>query len=76
MKALNVRLSDEVVELLERREGELRDMSVNTIVNVAVRRMLTSGESKVVPADDETVAAAVKRIIARDSSILEALKNL
>jgi hypothetical protein len=74
MKALTVRLNDEVAELIEQRDGELRDMSINTLVNVAVRRMLVPGQSRAVDADDAVVSAALKRVMARDAKILEALK--
>jgi hypothetical protein len=76
MKAITVRLSDEVVKLIDDRGGEMRDMSVNTLVNVAVRRMLLPDQNRAVSADDDDVAAAVKRVMARDAKILEALKNI
>jgi hypothetical protein len=76
MKALTVRLNDEVAGLIEQRDGELRDMSINTLVNVAIRRMLLPDQNRAVAADDEVVAAALKRVMARDAKILEALKNI
>ncbi|MHB8231055.1 MAG: hypothetical protein ACYDG0_09790 [Vulcanimicrobiaceae bacterium] len=76
MKALTIRLNDEVAELIERREGELRDMSINTLVNVAVRRMLLPDHNRAVAADDDAVTAALERVMARDAKILEALKNI
>lgn len=76
MKSLTVRLSDDVATLIEQRDGELRDMSINTLVNLAVRRMLAPDQHRAVAADDEAVAAALKRIMARDAKILEALKNI
>lgn len=72
---MTVRFSDEVAELLDQREGELREMSVNTLVNVAVRRMLAPDPNKATQASDEAVASALKRVMQRDASILEALKN-
>ncbi len=76
MKALTVRLNDEVATLIDQRDGELRDMSINTLVNVAVRRMLVPDQNQAVAANDDVVAAALKRVMARDSEILEALKNI
>jgi len=76
MRALTVRLNDEVSKLMDERDGELRDMSINTLVNVAVRRMLAPEQSHVVAASDEEVATALKRVLARDAKILEALKNI
>ncbi len=76
MKAFTVRLVDEVAKLIEQRAGELSDMSINTLVNVAVRRMLASDQNRAVEAGDDTVAAALKRVTARDNKILEALKNI
>jgi hypothetical protein len=76
MKALTVRLNDEVATLIEQRDGELRDMSINTLVNVAVRRMLVPDQNRAVAAGDDVVAAALKRVMARDAKILEALKNI
>jgi hypothetical protein len=76
MRALTVRLNDEVAKLIDQRDGELRDMSINTLVNVAVRRMLDPEQNRAVSADDDEVAAALKRVIARDAKILEALKNI
>jgi hypothetical protein len=76
MKALTVRLNDEVADLIEQRDGELRDMSINTLVNVAVRRMLVPDQNRAVEANDDVVAAALKRVMARDAKILEALKNI
>ena len=76
MKAVTVRFSDEVAELLDHRVGELSEMSVNTLVNVAVRRMLETDNHKVAAADDEAVTTALKRVMARDAKILEALKNI
>ncbi|MHB8144791.1 MAG: hypothetical protein ACYDEW_04040 [Vulcanimicrobiaceae bacterium] len=76
MKALTIRLNDEVAELIERREGELRDMSINTLVNVAVRRMLLPDHNRAVAVDDDAVTAALERVMARDAKILEALKNI
>ncbi|MGA8099712.1 MAG: hypothetical protein WB810_13745 [Candidatus Cybelea sp.] len=76
MKALTVRLSDDVAKLIEQRAGELSDMSINTLVNVAVRRMLVPDQNRAVDADDDAVAAALKRVIARDAKIFEALKNI
>jgi len=76
MKALTVRLNDEVADLIEQRDGELRDMSINTLVNVAVRRMLVPDRNRAVEANDDVVAAALKRVMVRDATILEALKNI
>ncbi|HVA27531.1 MAG TPA: hypothetical protein VNF68_05090 [Candidatus Baltobacteraceae bacterium] len=76
MKALNIRFNDEVAELIENREGELRDLSINTLVNVAVRRMLSADSAQAVRADDDAVAAALGRVMSRDAKILEALKNI
>jgi hypothetical protein len=76
MKVLTVRLSDEVAKLIEQRGGELSDMSVNTLVNVAVRRMLVPDQNRALEADDDAVAAALKRLMARDAKIFEALKNI
>ncbi len=76
MKALTVRLNDEVAKLIEQRDGELRDMSINTLVNVAVRRMLVPDQNRAVAADDDVVAAALERVMTRDAKILEALKNI
>ena len=76
MKALTVRLNDEVATLIEQRDGELRDMSINTLVNVAVRRMLVPDQNRAVAANDDVVAAALKRVMARDAEVLEALKNI
>jgi hypothetical protein len=76
MKTLTVRLNDEVANLIEQRDGELRDMSINTLVNVAVRRLLVPGQNRAVEANDDVVAAALKRVMARDAPILEALKNI
>jgi hypothetical protein len=76
MKALTIRLNDEVEELIEHRDGELRDMSVNTLVNVAVRRMLAPAQDRGTTADDADVTAALRRVMARDAKILEALKNI
>ncbi|GAC1392298.1 MAG: hypothetical protein NVSMB31_10270 [Vulcanimicrobiaceae bacterium] len=76
MKSLNIRFNDEVAELIEHRKGELSDMSVNTLVNVAVRRMLTVESVKSVSADDAAVVSALERVMSRDASILEALKHL
>jgi hypothetical protein len=76
MRALTVRLNDEVAKLIDQRDGELRDMSINTLVNVAVRRMLDPDQNRAVNAADEEVSAALKRVIARDAKILEALKNI
>ena len=76
MKPMTVRFSDEVAELLDRREGELREMSVNTLVNVAVRRMLAPDRNKATEASDEAVTSALKRVMQRDATILEALKNI
>lgn len=75
MKSLTVRLNNEVAKLLEQREGEMRDMSINTLVNVAVRRMLLPDQNRAVAADDDAVTAALKRVMARDAKILEALEN-
>lgn len=76
VKPMTVRFSDEVAELLDRREGELREMSVNTLVNVAVRRMLAPDRNKATEASDEAVASALKRVMQRDAGILEALKHI
>lgn len=76
MKSFTVRLSDEVADLIEHRQGEARDMSVNTLVNVALRRMLAPEQNRAVPASDEAVAEALQRVMRRDKSILEALKNI
>ncbi len=76
MKVVNIRFNDEVADLIEHREGELRDMSINTLVNVAVRRMLNDDSVQTVRADDDAVAAALGRVMARDAKILEALKNI
>jgi hypothetical protein len=76
MKPLTVRLSDDVANLIEQRGGELKDMSINTLVNVAVRRMLAPDQNQAVEADGDIVAAALKRVIARDAKIFEALKNI
>jgi hypothetical protein len=76
MKVLTVRLNDEVADLIEHRGGELRDMSINTLVNVAVRRMLVPDQNRAVEANDDVVAAALKRVMVRDAKILEALKNI
>ena len=71
-----MRLNDEVAKLIDERDGELRDLSINTLVNVAVRRMLDPEQNRAVNAGDDEVAAALKRVIARDAKILEALKNI
>lgn len=76
MKSLTVRLNDEVADLIKNRQGEMHDMSVNTLINVALRRMLAPEQNRAVPASDEAVAAALKRVMERDADILEALKNL
>jgi len=76
MRSLTVRLNDEVAKLIDERDGELRDLSINTLVNVAVRRMLDPEQNRAVNAGDDEVAAALKRVIARDAKILEALKNI
>jgi hypothetical protein len=76
MKTLTVRLNDEVADLIEQRNGELRDMSINTLMNVAVRRLLVPDQNRAVEANDDVVAAALKRVMARDAAILEALKNI
>jgi hypothetical protein len=76
MKPMTVRFSDEVAQLLDQREGELREMSVNTLVNVAVRRMLAPDRNQATQASDEAVARALERVMQRDASILEALKNI
>lgn len=76
MKPMSIRFSDEVADLLDRRDGELREMSVNTLVNVAVRRMLAPDRNNAVEATNEAVAVALKRVMERDASILEALRNI
>jgi hypothetical protein len=75
-KAMNIRFTDEVTELLDARQGELRDLSINTLVNVAVRRFLAGTPISAASADDAEVERALKRVLSRDASILEALKNL
>ena len=75
MKSLTIRLSEDVADLIERRDGEFRDLSINTLVNVAVRRMLAPEPGGGTPEDD-AVMAALRRVIARDARILEALKTL
>ena len=76
MKAMNIRFSDEVAALLDQRQGELKDMSINTLANVAIRRLLAQETTQAVPADDTAVASALQRVMSRDKAILEALKNL
>jgi hypothetical protein len=76
MKTLSIRLNDEVAKLIEDRDGEMRDLSINTLVNVAVRRMLLPDQNQAVAADDSAVTAALKRVMARDAKILEALKDI
>jgi hypothetical protein len=74
-KNINVRFAPEVAHLLDNRTGELRDLSVNAIVNLAVRRLLTSRPVSAIEADDRHVEAALRRILERDRLILEDLKD-
>ena len=68
-KSATVRLDPRVAELLDRRVGEYASMSANTVINVAIRRLLE-------PPSDNDVEQIARTLAKRDSRILEALKNL
>jgi Arc/MetJ-type ribon-helix-helix transcriptional regulator len=68
-KSATVRLDPKVAELLDSRAGEYASMSANTVINVAVRRLLET------PSDNE-VEQIARTLAKRDARILEALKNL
>ena len=59
-----------MAELLKQREGDYASMSENTVVNIAVRRLLKA------PPSDVEVEQIARRLAQRDERILEALKNL
>lgn len=69
-KPSTFRLEPDVAALLDHREGDFSSMSANSLVNIALRRLLRG------PILDDEVEKVARRLAKRDARILEALKNL